>query len=127
MLKEILLAGVGGFVGSASRYALSLFMCSIVMRSGFPAGTLLVNITGSLLIGIFWVVIPHGDWQVVSIAGFCGGFTTFSAFSLEVVKMLRCGEIGLAAIYIIASVVVCVLCVWAGMALADKFTGTVTA
>lgn len=124
MLKEILLAGAGGFAGSALRYAVSVLMFSVTVKSGFPVGTLLVNAIGSLLIGILWIAVPQGGWQTIAMAGFCGGFTTFSAFSLETVKMLRYGDLGLAAAYIAASVVVCLLCVWAGIALAGRLTGT---
>lgn len=126
MFKEILLAGVGGFAGSASRYAISLLLFSTTLRTGFPVGTMVVNALGSLLIGVFLTLVPQGGWQTLAIAGFCGGFTTFSAFSLEVVKMMRSGYIPLALIYIVASVTVCVLCTWAGIVLTGKVTGTAT-
>lgn len=121
MLKNILMAGAGGFAGSALRYAVSLAMTPLMIKSGLPAGTLLVNAIGSLLIGIFFSCLPHNGWYMLLGVGFCGGFTTFSAFSLESLRMLKAGQYGVAAAYILASVAVCLLFAWLGMLAGSKF------
>lgn len=113
MLKYVLLTGVGGFVGSALRYAASVFMASLC--NGFPWGTMLVNALGSFAIGVVWAAVPFGGWHVAAMAGFCGGFTTFSTFSLEALRMFRAGQCGMAVGYIAASVAVCMLLTWLGI------------
>lgn len=121
MLRDVLLAGAGGFAGSALRFAVSYAMASVAAGWGFPIGTLLVNALGSFAIGLLWTALPAGGWQVLAVAGFCGGFTTFSTFSLESLRMLRNGETAVALGYMIASAVICVLLAWAGMAVAERW------
>lgn len=87
----MLLAGAGGFAGSVLRYAVSVFAVPWSLQSGFPVGTFAVNAAGSFLIGLSAALLPAGGWQTFAMAGFCGGFTTFSAFSLEAVRMVRGG------------------------------------
>ena len=111
-LGNILLVGAGGFVGSAARYSVSLLVNRIGWEWKWPLVTFIVNLLGSLLIGILWgkamQVAEPRLLLTLGIAGFCGGFTTFSAFSLEVVELLRAGDYGLGLAYITASVVICV-------------------
>lgn len=121
MLKEIILVGTGGFAGSVLRYLISAAMFSTALRTGFPLGTFIVNASGSLLIGILFASLPTGGWQTLLITGLCGGFTTFSAFSLESLRLLRGGDYGMAALYVLASVAICILFVWLGMAAAGRF------
>ena len=121
MFREVLLAGAGGFAGSALRFALSSALVPVAVRWGFPVGTLLVNAAGSFAIGLLWSALPAGSWQVLAVAGFCGGFTTFSTFSLESLRMLRDGDTALALAYMAGSAVVCVLLAWAGMAVAARW------
>lgn len=121
MLKYVLLAGAGGFVGSALRYTVSVLMAPLCM--GFPWGTMLVNALGSFVIGVVWTAIPFSGWQVAAMAGFCGGFTTFSTFSLEAFRMFRAGQCGMAVGYIAASVVVCVLLAWLGVMVGTRIGG----
>lgn len=125
MLKDILLVGTGGFAGSVLRYLVSAAMLPIVARMGFPLGTFGVNAAGSLLIGILFAALPAGGWHTLLVAGFCGGFTTFSAFSLESLKMLRGGQYGMAALYIAASLAVCLLFVWLGALIGSKVAKTI--
>ncbi len=115
MIKEIVAAGAGGFIGSAVRYAVCAAMASVSLKSGFPVGTLLVNMLGSFLIGVFWGMAPQGCWSSFLIAGICGGFTTFSAFSLETLRMLKAGTPFSALAYIVVSVLSCMLFAWLGM------------
>ena len=86
MVNNILLVGLGGSVGSILRY-----LCQRTWNQQFPYGTLLVNIAGCFLIGLLWGMIgKQMDEQkkLLLITGFCGGFTTFSAFTQEGVQMM---------------------------------------
>ena len=117
----LLWIGLGGAVGSVFRYLVGAF----VQRSahtGFPAGTLAVNVLGCFLIGVlaqhYMNVQTHPNMRAALITGFCGGFTTFSAFSLETVGLLRGGEYGKTAAYLVLSVSLSVLATISGMAAA---------
>ncbi|GHU98681.1 putative fluoride ion transporter CrcB [Bacteroidia bacterium] len=118
MLGTILLVGAGGFAGSVCRYLVSLLMVSRT-AGAFGCGTLAVNIAGSLLIGLLmgwgrqWAMAPM-------VVGFCGGFTTFSAFSWELLGLLRGGNMRGALLYAVASIVVCTLVVWLGYCMGIK-------
>jgi CrcB protein len=106
MLKNLLLVGLGGGIGSVLRYVSSLLMTTKI----FPYATLAVNITGSFIIGIvFAMSIKDGalsnNWKLFLATGICGGFTTFSAFSLENMGLLQSGKYGLAFTYIGLSMV----------------------
>ena len=87
-MKALLLVGAGGFAGSALRYLISRLMLPWVVSSGFPFSTLTVNVAGSLLIGALMGLGLSDGWALLCIVGFCGGFTTFSTFSLETVTLL---------------------------------------
>lgn len=113
--------GLGGAIGSISRY----FIGGAVQRfsaRGFPIGTLAVNVAGCLLIGIFIQKFSNQQtaWaaRAFLIAGFCGGFTTFSAFSSESVGLIQGGEAGSAFLYVVLSITLCLLATWAGLVLA---------
>jgi CrcB protein len=117
----------GSAIGGISRYWLS----GIVARAfgeTFPWGTLIVNVTGSLAIGIIAALTaPDGRLFIGStarlalMAGFLGGYTTFSSFSLQTLSLLQDGEWALAGANIALSVIVCIAAVWAGYALATSF------
>jgi fluoride exporter len=122
--KLILLAGAGGFIGSALRYSVTLLMDGR-FKFGFPFATLSVNILGSFVIGLligisinkgvghnFYLTDP---WKVFLATGICGGFTTFSAFSVETFKLFEQGESMLALIYITSSVILGLMGVFAGI------------
>lgn len=78
-------------------------------KCGFPIGTVTVNAIGSLLIGVLMAALPQGGWMLLLVTGFCGGFTTFSAFSAEALALLRNGEYGMGALYVFGSIAVCIL------------------
>jgi len=112
---------LGSGLGGALRYAVDL--ASIQLGAGtFPAGTLLANLSGSLLIGWLagrWAtggaVTPHpGKWHFW-MTGFCGGYTTFSAFAWQVLEMIRTGEAQAAGVYAAVSVGLGLIGVWVGL------------
>jgi len=96
MLKNILLIGMGGFIGSIFRYFVSFLNISIDFFS-IPVGTLLVNITGSFIIGFLIGVADKStiltlEWRLFLMVGLCGGFTTFSTFTSENLTLLHNGQ-----------------------------------
>lgn len=95
MLRNILAVGLGSFAGGIARYLVSLLMKGA--GKGFPWGTLLVNLAGCFLIGMFWGIFSRSSaegssWALVLTVGVCGGFTTFSTFSKEALIMLQAGN-----------------------------------
>ena len=118
MLREVLLVGVGGALGSMARYGLTLLASYASIAS--EIGTFAANAIGSLLIGVL-IAISKGDWYLLGAVGFCGGFTTFSTFSAQALHLLQSGQRTMGVIYIIASLLICILMTWVGMALADRF------
>lgn len=102
MFSKLVLVGLGGAAGCMLRY-----LCQKGLNAGFPAGTLLVNLTGCLLIGLLWGVLSKGPetGRLLLMTGFCGGFTTFSAFTQETVQMLLGSQWLKAAVYTGLSVV----------------------
>lgn len=115
MIREFIAVGIGGAAGSIARYALSYGLLGGCTLFGFPAGTFAVNILGSLLIGILLEGLSSTAAAWLLVIGFCGGFTTFSTFSADTVRLLRTGDYGPAAAYMILSVAVCLAFTAAGM------------
>jgi CrcB protein len=112
--------GVGSALGGMFRYWCSV-VATALLGPTFPWGTLIVNVAGSLVIGFFAAMTgPDGRWLVSSttrqfvMVGFCGGYTTFSSFSLQTLALAQNAEWGLAAWNIVLSVVLCLLAVWLG-------------
>lgn len=121
MLKHFLLVGLGGGLGSVMRYGISL----LLNQKLFPWATLAVNISGSLLIGIIFALSTRPDelsnnWKLFLTTGICGGFTTFSAFSVENMELLQSGKTGLAIVYIIASIILGIMAAFTGYLLIIK-------
>ncbi len=119
MMKSILIVFFGGGVGSAFRYLTSL-MTDKYIQNAFPWATFLVNVFGCLIIGIligFFTKqqVESTDLKLLFVTGFCGGFTTFSAFALENIKLFQSGNSLLALLYIALSVLLGILAVWTGM------------
>lgn len=116
----LLLIALGGAVGSVSRYGLGLVVQKAT-HAAFPVGTLTVNVLGSFLVGTlakaFMHTQTHPDLRAMLIVGFCGGFTTFSAFSLETVGLVQGGEWAKAAAYVGASIVLCLASTAIGFAI----------
>lgn len=120
IIKDILMVGLGGFVGSALRYAISFLMAPLVVATSFPWATLSVNLLGSLAIGVVLAMGTSGSFYFFCVAGLCGGFTTFSTLSLELFEMIRAGETTMAVIYLLLSICIGVVAVWAGFMIGDK-------
>ena len=118
MFKNFLLVGLGGCLGSMIRYAVWLFFRPV----NFPTATLLVNIAGSLVIGIV-IGLSMKDvnfsqgWKIFLATGICGGFTTFSAFSAENLQMLQNGKYLLSLLYISSSIIFGIAAAWLGFKL----------
>ena len=117
---NILLVGLGGFAGAASRYLLGGWILHHTVAAKFPWSTLTVNVLGCLAMGLLSGLIERLDWftphlRLLLLTGLLGGFTTFSAFGLETVYLLRRGEVWIAVAYAVASVLVCVAALWIGL------------
>lgn len=119
-LTTWLAVAAGGALGSVARFWLAAKMTDWT-GPHFPWGTLLINVVGSFIIGTVAAVtlLParvamHPDIRVFLMVGICGGFTTFSAFSLQTLELLQSGDIWPAAGYIAGSVMLCLTGVWAG-------------
>lgn len=121
MIREVLLVGAGGFAGSVCRYLVSVGLAALPFSTAFPVSTLTVNIAGSLLIGFFMSLTSHNWLIFIGMVGFCGGFTTFSTFSAEILAMAKASQWMMAAGYALLSVVACVaataLGLWLGKTL----------
>lgn len=121
MIKSILLVALGGGAGSVLRYLSQKFIGNLYVHP-FPWGTLFVNILGCFLIGVLWSIVSKNSsmseelrWLLMT--GFCGGFTTFSAFTLESIILIKEQRLLLFFLYILVSVAVGLLATFAGMKL----------
>ena len=109
MIKSFLIVGLGGAAGSILRYGIQKIFTTH-SEGEFPSGTLLVNISGCFLIGMLWSLIGRSsfgndDLKLLLMTGFCGGFTTFSAFTMEGIGLLRENKTSFFVIYVAASVI----------------------
>lgn len=119
MIKNILLVGFGGGIGSMARYLCQKWFVNQYPAS-FPWGTFAVNFTGCFLIGLFWGLTfrsftSNENWKLLLMTGLCGGFTTFSAFTLEGVGLLREQKLAVFFSYLVASIVLGLAATYAGM------------
>ena len=122
-IMNYLLVGIGGMIGSIGRYVLTGLIGSNYSGSKFPVGTFLVNILGCLLIGIVAAVLErtsafNAEIRLFAITGVLGGFTTFSAFSVETFYLLKSGEIVTTASYAVLSVLLGLAMLFVGIKIA---------
>jgi fluoride exporter len=117
--------GLGSALGGVSRHGLGLLIAQRMGQS-FPWGTLAVNVLGSLAIGVCGALLASSSRSNLNLMrefvmiGFLGGFTTFSAFSLQTLQLLRDGKPGAAFLNVGVSIALCLLAVWIGFALVVK-------
>lgn len=115
-MQSMLLVGLGGALGAMMRYAISL----LPLRSSFPWTTLVINFLGAFFIGFLVGMVDHNEasiskgWMLFLKTGVCGGFTTFSTFSLEAMELLQQKAYVQGCLYIVTSVGLCLLGVWMG-------------
>jgi CrcB protein len=119
---QIMAIAIGGALGAVSRY-LVIGLVTDWLGKGFPYGTLLVNVIGSFFIGILYVVVVQKmhvspELKSIMVVGFLGAFTTFSTFSLEAFNFINEGLVLNAITYILSSVILCIISVWAGVSAA---------
>jgi CrcB protein len=120
-MKQLLFIAFGGMAGSVSRYLVQ----QMIIRNYstiFPWGTFMVNIAGSLIIGMLFGLAAKYDWlnqdlRLLLVVGFCGSFTTFSAFAFEGLELLKNGQYAVLLTYIALSLVIGILAVWLGFIL----------
>ncbi len=120
MITQYLLVAAGGAMGALARFQVGLALRSHIVDQ-WPAATLLVNVLGSLGIGVVFVLLErgsiHADLRALLVVGFFGAFTTFSTFSLELLHLLEAGDSRAALGYAAASVASCLLGVFGGVLL----------
>lgn len=118
MLKNLLIIGSGGFIGSIARYLVSQLNLSVNFHS-IPVGTLAVNIIGCFVIGFLTGVADKSmilttEWRLFLMVGICGGFTTFSAFANENLMLMHNGQVAVVILYTALSIFIGFLAVYLG-------------
>lgn len=124
-MTAVLQVALGGAIGAVLRYLAGIGVLRLFGPTPLPLGVLAVNVAGSLLMGLFVVAAAQRGLTHLSplvATGILGGFTTFSAFSLEAVTLYERGAPGLAAVYVIANVTLSIAALFAGMALARSLS-----
>ena len=120
-----LLVFLGAGAGGVARYAIGGLVQNAADTT-FPYGTLFVNVSGSLLLTFLYGLLEQTaalpQWRALLGIGFCGGYTTFSAYSLDAALLYERGELGLAALYVIGSVVLSIAGLFGGLALVRHFS-----
>lgn len=121
-----LLVFLGGGIGSTLRHIINL-LCARMLGTGFPYSTFMINISGSLVMGLLAGYLAfRGEasqsWRLFLMTGVLGGYTTFSAFSLDTAVLYERGELGLAALYVAGSVALSIAGVFAGLAIVRQMT-----
>jgi fluoride exporter len=121
-----LIVFIGGGLGAALRHGVNLASARL-LGPAFPYATIIENVSGSLVMGLLAAYFAFkGDasqhWRLFMTTGILGGYTTFSAFSLDAVLLYERGEVGLAAVYVAASVLLSIGGLFAGLALVRSFT-----
>ena len=125
-MQNILIVGLGGFIGSIARYKLGELILHLTTQGRFPFSTLPVNGLGCLGVGVLAGIAERHEVfgqevRLFLFTGLLGGFTTFSAFGLEAMHLIRRGDLGIAALYVGASVILGIAAVWLGFKFATMF------
>jgi fluoride exporter len=119
VFENLILIAVGGACGALMRFGISSGVAA-VFGSGFPFGTLVVNVVGSLLIGVLYVFLTErlmggAGLRALLVVGLLGAFTTFSTFSIETLQLIENGEAARALANVLANVVLCLSACWLGL------------
>jgi CrcB protein len=119
-MRQILLVGLGGCLGSIARYKLGGLILHHTADWRFPLGTFTVNVLGCLVAGLVAGLVERQHWfspdtRILLFSGVLGGFTTFSAFGVDTVFLLRRGQVAVAAAYVAASLVCGCAALWLAM------------
>lgn len=128
-MKLLLLASMGGAIGAGLRYLVNEAFAARGLYAGFPWHTLTINVVGSFVMGVVFVFVAtrldgSPEWRTFLATGILGGFTTFSAFSLDVVQLASSGEALRPAAYIIGSVALSIAGLLAGITMTRAGLGT---
>lgn len=120
-MLNIALVAIGGAIGSVARYLVGVWGVKLA-GPNFPWGTITVNVVGAFLIGLMVEMIARrfdasSEVRVFIVTGILGGFTTWSSFTLDAVVLFERGDLGLAAVYLLASLIVSFAAIFAGLAL----------
>ena len=120
LMKALLIVGFGGGIGAIARYKLSGLVLHHSLDWRFPAGTFVVNVVGCLVAGVLAALVEKHNYftpetRLFLFTGILGGFTTFSAFGVETVALLRRNELGIASLYIGLSVTCGLAVLWGAM------------
>ncbi|MBS1904060.1 MAG: fluoride efflux transporter CrcB [Bacteroidetes bacterium] len=124
MNRNIVIVGIGGFLGTVARYLVAVSMSKSLHP--FPLATFVINVVGCLVIGVIYGVADRSavmtpEWRLFLATGFCGGFTTFSSFAYENVNLLQLGQYSIFALYTVGSVAAGLLAAGAGVLLSRQF------
>ena len=125
-MSNILYIAAGGALGAILRYTVTGAVFKLI-PGPFPWGTLVVNISGCLAIGVVWHLFEGfyitPNMRLFLMVGFLGAYTTFSSFGLETINLLRGGEVGYALFYVLASNIIGIAAVYAGILVTRGITG----
>jgi CrcB protein len=121
-VKDILIISIGAIVGANARWIISRYAARLLSPT-FPYGTLMINVTGSFIVGFFMIwaaerVLIDPRWRLLIVVGFCGAFTTFSSFAFETMAYFEQGQWLLMGVNFLSNNLLCLGAVVAGMALA---------
>lgn len=123
-MNAYLAVAAGGALGAVLRYSVGQWVAPV--KSGFPFATFGVNLLGSILIGVLYVVIVersgvNGYWRELLMVGFCGGLTTFSTFSLDAILLWQQGQAQTAILYVVLSMIFCIVAALVAIMLTRMF------
>ncbi len=119
MISTVIQVAIGGAIGASGRYLIGQYV-------SFPLGTLTVNVLGSFMMGVGFVLLAEKGlerWTPILLAGVLGGFTTFSAFSLDTFKLYEAGRLGAAGGYVLASVMLSLMALFIAINVMRGFQG----
>ncbi|MGN0190406.1 MAG: fluoride efflux transporter FluC [Candidatus Cryptobacteroides sp.] len=118
MIRNFIAVGLGGATGAILRYGLTLLAAAAGISGNIA--TFVVNVLGSFVMGCLAGICREGTWILFLTVGLCGGFTTYSSFSMQSVGLLQQGKWGIAALYVSGTLIACLLVSWLGFMLGHK-------